>query len=162
DAAAGSDNNAGTDPAAPWATLQHAALTAPDGATVRVAAGGYGALPVTLDKALIIKGGYDSTFTTWDPDASYSSYTAPLTMTNHAAVWAGFRMIANAPPGGPTPWTVNFHTLHSGTFIRNVVGILFTADNDTSFFQGIDATPEIGHENHILCNDIYEAVKGPI
>jgi hypothetical protein len=162
DASAGSDANPGNAPGAPWATLQHAIDAAPVGSTIRVAPGAYGAAPLTVAKDLVIKGGYDPTFTTWDPDANHSSYTGPLTIERDAAVWAGFRMIANVPPGGPTPWTVTYHTVSAGSLVRNVIGILFTGDMESTFFTGIDARPTHGHTTRIACNDIYQTTKGPM
>jgi hypothetical protein len=161
DAANGSDANAGVTPSAPWATLSHAVQNAAAGGTIRVAAGGYGSSSILVDKALIIKGGYDPTFTVWDPDVHHSSFTGAVDVHHDDAVWAGFRMITNVAAGGPTPWSQHFHTVWAGSLVRNVIGIVFTGSDETTFFQGIDSRTEVGHTTHILCNDIYMTTKGP-
>jgi hypothetical protein len=147
DAANGSDANAGVTPSAPWATLSHAVQNAAAGGTIRVAAGGYGSSSILVDKALIIKGGYDPTFTVWDPDVHHSTFTGAVDVHHDDAVWAGFRMITNVAAGGPTPWTQHFHTVWAGSLVRNVIGIVFTGSDGDHLLSG-DRHPDGGGPHH--------------
>lgn len=157
-AASGSNQNAGTDPAAPWATLAHALATAPAGSTIRVGPGDHGAADVYLDKALTVKGGYDPSFTTWDPDTHWSKLSGRLELHANGAVWAGFRMLAQPRGGGN--FSEYFHRVAAGSLVRNYVEIVFTGSADSTFFSGIVATADGGHTSKIRCNDIYMRTAG--
>src|SRR5262249_4741152 len=64
-AGSGDDHNDGASPTHAWATLDEALLIAPSGSAVLVSAGTYISPELVLARPLVVKGGYDATFTTW-------------------------------------------------------------------------------------------------
>jgi hypothetical protein len=153
--ASGSDGNDGLTPATAWKTLCHAASSAPDGSTVQVAEGTYLSAHVYLGKELTLKGGYDATFTSWDPDAHPSMFHGQLTLDHNAAVFGGFRMIAN--PLHADSWSYGQHFVGAGTLLRNYVEIVAVDGIDPNVLNlyGIVASACSGGISVLRCNDIY-------
>src|SRR5262249_31572200 len=114
---AGDDANDGMTPATPWKTLCKALASATSGGTVRVAAGLYLTADVTLARPLTLEGGYDSTFTTWDPDTYQSVIAGKVSLSDDGAVLGGFRLIRRTSEHGA-------HFVTGGTLIRNYVEML--------------------------------------
>lgn len=162
-ATAGSDANDGTTPDQAWATLCRAVASAPSGSTIRVAAGTYATAAVTVDRALTIKGGYDTSFADWDPDQHATVFAGQLTLSHDQAVFGGFQMISR-PVGqvGDLPWG-SWHRIEAGTLVRNYVEIVYRASVDQYWFYAILASAPNGRTSRILCNDVYiraEAAPG--
>jgi len=146
----GSDGNPGTSPDKPWATLGHAVQAAPGG-TVRVAAGTYTGPTLSLGRSLTVKGGFDDSFSSWDPDRYPTTYTGPVSLSHDGAVLGGFRLVARAANLG---WAPSWHTVRAGTFIRNYVELVYTA-NDPNHITAVNAGASEGRTVRVQCNDIY-------
>jgi hypothetical protein len=159
--AGGSDADAGTSPATAWQSLCHALATAPDGSTINVATGTYGIEWAYLDRALTVKGGYDASFATWDPDAHPSVFLGKLTLNHEYAVWGGFRMHAQAAPNAATSAHDYYHVVAAGTLIRNYVEIVYTGTPSKFYFYPIVAAACESHTSRIECNDIYVRSSNP-
>jgi hypothetical protein len=147
----GNDGNPGTSAEKPWATLGHALQAAPDGSTLRVAAGTYTDPSVTLSRPLTVKGGFDDTFATWDPDRFHTLYGGRVTLGNDGATFGGFRLVARPSDLG---WSQSYHAVHAGTFIRNYVELVYSV-GDTNQFDAVEAAAREGRTSRVLCNDIY-------
>lgn len=160
-AAGGDDMNDGTTPETAWATLCHAVEAAPAGSTLRVAAGQYASAEVYVGKELTIKGGYDETFSEWDPDAHPSVFHGRLTLDHNYAVFGGFRMISN--PLQAKAWSYGHHFMFSGTLIRNYIEMVATGGDDPDIlnFYGIIPSACAGGVTQLRCNDIYVRVDAP-
>jgi hypothetical protein len=104
-----------------------------------------------ITRAITVKGGWDATFATWDPDANPTYFTGTLALNNDGAVWGGFRMISH-----PASGQLGLHNFYAGTFIRNYVEIAYTDMADgASNFTAMTANTCAGHTLSMLCNDIY-------
>ncbi|WAS96729.1 putative metal-binding motif-containing protein [Nannocystis punicea] len=160
-AATGDDANDGTTPETAWQTLCHAVDAAPAGSTLRVAEGKYASAEVYVGKELTIKGGFDGTFTTWDPDAHPSTFYGRLNLDHNGAVFGGFRMIAN--PLHADAWSYPHHFVGAGTLVRNYVEIVATSGGDpnTLNLYGIVASACPGGVSVLRCNDIYVRSDAP-
>jgi hypothetical protein len=160
-AATGDDANDGTTPETAWRTLCHAVDAAPAGGTLRVAEGKYASAEVYVGKELTIKGGFDGTFTTWDPDAHPSTFYGRLNLDHNGAVFGGFRMIAS--PLHADAWSYPHHFVGAGTLVRNYVEIVATSGGDmnTLNLYGIVASACPGGVSVLRCNDIYVRSDAP-
>ncbi len=160
-ATTGDDAGDGLTPETAWATLCHAVDAAPAGSTVRVAAGQYASASVYIGKELTVKGGFDATFTTWDPDVHAAEFHGRLTLDHNAAVFGGFRMLAN--PLVADAWSYGHHFVGAGTLIRNYIEIVATGgeDPDVLNLYGIVASACPGGVSVLRCNDIYVRSSAP-
>lgn len=160
-ATTGDDAGDGLTPETAWATLCHAVDAAPAGSTVRVAAGQYASASVYIGKELTVKGGYDATFTTWDPDVHAAEFHGRLTLDHNAAVFGGFRMLAN--PLVADAWSYAHHFVGAGTLVRNYIEIVATTggDPDVLNFYGIVASACPAGVSVLRCNDIYVRSSAP-
>jgi hypothetical protein len=77
-----------------------------------------------------IKGGYNTSFTQWNPELYQSIFHGRLTLDHSQAVWGGFRMIAN-----PIAAVQSHHSLKAGSFIRNYVEAVFASAVTTDLLQ---------------------------
>jgi hypothetical protein len=154
-ATTGSDANDGRRPDRAWATLCRAVQAAPSGSTLRVAGGVYTTAALTINRPLTVKGGYDATFTDWDPDRHPTVFTGALTLEHDEAVFGGFRMISR-PVGqlGGSHWA-DWHHIEAGTLIRNYVEVVYQASVDQYWLYAILASAPAGRTSRIACNDIY-------
>jgi hypothetical protein len=153
-AATGSDLNDGTSPGTPWRTLCHAISAASEGGTVNVAEGDYASSAVYVGKELVIKAGYDATFTDWNPDLHRAYFYGRLTLDHNAALWGGFHIVGNPTPSDS--WSHMQHRIAAGTLIRNDIEILVTDGVEQSVnLYGIVASSCSGGFTAIRCNDIY-------
>lgn len=159
--ASGNDANDGLTPATAWASLCHAAAAAPSGSTVQVAEGEYASAQVYVGKEITVKGGYDASFSTWDPDLHPSIFYGKLTLDHNAAVWGGFRMIAN--PLNATSWSYMHHRIGAGVLIRNYIEIVAVTGSDPNVLNlyGIVASACPGGISVLRCNDIYVRSSAP-
>lgn len=157
----GDDANDGTTPEKAWATLCHAVASAPDGSTLRVAAGKYPSSSVYIGKGLTVKGGFDAAFTDWDPDAHPTEFYGRLTLDHNNAVFGGFRMISN--PLQADAWSYGHHFVAAGTLVRNYIEMLATeaGDPDILNFYGIIASACPSGVTVLRCNDIYVRASAP-
>ncbi|MBZ4416306.1 hypothetical protein [Myxococcus sp. RHSTA-1-4] len=154
-ASRGDDGNPGTSAEHPWATLAHALQAAPDGSTVRVAAGTYPESPefeMALRRPLTVKGGFDDTFSEWNPDRFHTTYSGPVTLMHDGATFGGFRLVARPPPDWL--WALGYHRVQAGTLIRSYVEVIYST-RDTNYVMGVDVTAAEGRTSRVLCNDIY-------
>lgn len=160
-AASGSDANDGLSPATAWKSLCYAAQAAPSGSTIQVAEGEYASAEVYVGKDLTIKGGYDASFATWDPDTHPAIFYGKLTLDHNAAVWGGFRMIAN--PLNADSWSYMHHRIGAGVFVRNYVEIVAVTGSDPNVLNlyGIVASACAGGITVLRCNDIYVRSSAP-
>lgn len=153
-AATGNDNNNGTSPATPWQTLCKALASATSGSTVRVAAGTYLTADINIARPLTFKGGYDSTFTTWDPDVYHSIIAGKVNLADDGAVLGGFRLITRTNAQGP-------YRVSGGTLVRNYIEMQLEATplgSISGFWHtsyGVIAAASVGNHVTIACNDIY-------
>jgi len=155
DAGSGDDSADGTAPTRAWATLEHAFAGVPSGSSVLVAAGTYTTAELVIDRPVVMKGGYDATFGTWDPDRNPTVFTGRLTLADDAAVFGGFQMVARpAGRGGGTAWG-DLHHVSAGTLIRNRIDIDYTASTDQHWFYAITASAAAFHASRLLCNDMH-------
>jgi len=157
----GDDANDGTTPETAWRTLCHAVDAAPAGSTLRVAEGQYASAEVYVGKELTIKGGFDGSFTTWDPDAHPSIFHGRLNLDHNGAVFGGFRMIAN--PLHADAWSYPHHFVGAGTLVRNYVEIVATSGADLNVLNlyGIVASACPDGVSVLRCNDIYVRSDAP-
>lgn len=161
--ASGDDAQDGLSPATPWRTFCHALANVPAGNTLHVAEGTYGYDWLLLDHGITVKGGYDTTFTDWDPHAHPSYFTGKLSLNHGDAVWAGFYMVSQAPAqlDGERE---QYHQLRAGSLVRNYIQLDYVGDEDAfwkyPFLSGIcpDETARVA------CNDIYfsSTVSAPL
>jgi hypothetical protein len=160
-AASGNDANDGLTPATAWATLCHATGAAPPGSTVQVAEGEYASAHVYVGTEITVKGGYDPTFSTWDPDAHPSVFYGRLTLDHNAAVFGGFRIIGN--PLNADSWSYMHHRIAAGTLLRNYVEIVAVSGIDPNVLNlyGIVASACPGAVTVLRCNDIYVRSSAP-
>ena len=114
----------------------------------------------SVGKELVVKGGYDETFANWDPDAHPTYFYGRLTLDHNAAVFGGFRMIAN-----PQPADQFYHVQHriaAGTLLRNYVEVVVTpSGNQSSSLYAIVASACPGGVSVLRCNDIYVRSADP-
>ncbi|MFZ6183660.1 putative metal-binding motif-containing protein [Nannocystis pusilla] len=157
----GDDANDGTTPETAWRTLCHAVGAAPAGSTLRVAEGQYASAEVYVGKELTIKGGFDGTFSTWDPDLHPTTFYGRLNLDHNGAVFGGFRMIAS--PLHADAWSYPHHFVGAGTLVRNYVEIVATSGGDmnTLNLYGIVASACSGGVSVLRCNDIYVRSDAP-
>lgn len=149
-AMSGSDLGTGASPGSAWASLCHAMSTAPPGSTIRVAEGTYLTEDIRVSTDLVVKGGFDPTFTFWDPDLYPSVFHGRLTLDHPDCVWGGFKMITDTSTSGNVYW----HNLNQGTFVRNYVQAIFRAPGSGSVYGLVIRTP-VGGRIALRCNDIY-------
>ena len=145
----GNDNNDGKTPGTAWNSLCKAMAFVGPGNSILVAQGDYLSSSVVVAKGVTIKGGYNSTFTQWNPEMYPSIFYGRLTLDHVSAVWGGFRMISN-----PISAAQSQHALKSGTFVRNYVEAVF-APAVTTQSSAIDATSCVGATMTMLGNDVY-------
>lgn len=145
----GSDNNDGTSPAKAWATLCRAIAMVGPGNTILVAQGTYLSSSVVIAKGITVKGGYNPSFSIWNPEAYPTIFHGRLTLDHASAVWGGFRMIAN-----PISTAQSHHSLKAGSFVRNYVEAVF-APAVTTQSSAIDATACPGASLTLVGNDVY-------
>ncbi len=145
----GSDNNDGTTPAKAWNTLCKALAMVRPGNTIQVAQGSYLSSSAIVAKGITVKGGYNTAFTQWNPEAFPSIFYGRLTLDHASAVWGGFRMISN-----PITAAQSQHALKAGTFVRNYVEAVFAAAVTTQS-TAIDTTACVGASITMMGNDIY-------
>lgn len=145
----GNDNNDGTAPNKAWNTLCKALAMVRPGNTIQVAQGSYLSQSVVVAKGVTIKGGYNSAFTQWNPEAYPTIFYGRLTLDHASAVWGGFRMISN-----PINAAQSHHMLKAGTFVRNYVEAVF-ANSVTTQSSAIDATACPGATLTLAGNDVY-------
>ncbi|NMO13448.1 DUF1565 domain-containing protein [Pyxidicoccus fallax] len=142
----------------PWATLTHAVRTAPPGSTVRVAAGTYSKEPepyVGIWSPLTVKGGFNDTFSEWDPDRFHSLYGGRVWLEHDGATFGGFRLVARPSHGEQDlPFIEAFHRVYAGTFIRNYVELLYS-EQLSGRFMAVGAGASRDATSRVLCNDIY-------
>lgn len=157
----GDDENDGMSPETAWRTLCHAVAAAPPGSTLRVAKGQYASAEVYVGKALTIKGGFDASFSEWDPDAHPSMFYGRLNLDHNAAVFGGFKMIAN--PLHADGWSHAHHFVGAGTLVRNYVEIVATSGADPNVLNlyRIVASACPGGVSVLRCNDIYVRSEAP-
>jgi hypothetical protein len=160
-AATGNDANDGKSPATAWATLCHATAAAPEGSTLRVAEGDYPSSSVFVNKELTIKGGYDATFSSWDPDLHPSNFYGRLTLDHAKAVWGGFKMLSSSIFADS--WSYTHHRIAAGTLVRNYIEIIAIngADPLVLNLTGLSASSCPGGTSAIRCNDIYVRSSAP-
>jgi hypothetical protein len=160
-AATGNDAADGLTPATAWKTLCHAVSAAPAGSTLQVAEGQYASSSVYVGKELTVKGGYDQTFSVWDPDAHPSYFYGRLNLDHNAAVLGGFKMIAN--PLVADSWSYGHHYVGAGTLVRNYIEIVAVggADPNVLNLYGIIASACPGGVSVLRCNDIYVRSSAP-
>jgi hypothetical protein len=160
-ASAGNDANDGLSPATAWASLCHATAAAPPGSTLQVAEGDYASSEVYVGKELTIKGGYDATFAAWDPDLHPAFFYGKLTLDHNAAVWGGFRMLAN--PLHADSWSYMHHRIGAGVLVRNYIEIVALSGSDPNVLNlyGIVASACPGGVSVLRCNDIYVRSSAP-
>lgn len=157
----GDDANDGTTPEKAWRTLCHAIEAAPAGGTLRVAEGDYPSAEIYLGKELTVKGGFDVSFTEWDPDAHPSLFYGRLNLDHNGAVFGGFRMLAN--PLHADAWSYPHHFVGAGTLVRNYVEIVATTGGDMNVLNlyGIVASACHDGVSVLRCNDIYVRSDAP-
>lgn len=157
----GDDNNDGLTPDTAWRSLCKAVDAAAEGSTVRVAEGQYATAEVYIGKELTLKGGFDATFTDWDPDAHQSVFHGRLTLDHNYAVFGGFRMISN--PLFADSWSYGHHFIFAGTLVRNYVEIVAGSGQDPDIlnFYGILPTACPDGVSVLRCNDVYVRSDAP-
>jgi hypothetical protein len=146
----GDDAASGTSPAEAWATLCHATATAPAGSTIRVAEGSYDDYAVGVDRALVVKGGFDATFADWNPDAHPTWFAGHVRLAHDEAVFGGFRLTGLAAHEG---FGSAYHDVYAGTLVRNTIDLVDPV-GDHWFFYGINGSTCAGHVSTIACNDV--------
>jgi hypothetical protein len=165
-ATSGNDvTNDGTKPDRAWATLFHAVRSAEEKSTIKVAAGDYASAEVFVDRALVIKGGFDVTFGSWDPDRHVTSFYGQLSLAHDHAIWGGFHIINRtvadpAAAGGIQAGRVIRHVVSGGTLVRNYVEVLHQAGGNQFALDGIVAASPEGHRTRLYCNDVYVRGQG--
>lgn len=173
-ATSGNDDNDGLTPSTPWRSLYRALGSATIGSTVKVAAGLYLDAEIRLKRPLTVKGGYDETFTTWNPDVNHSIIAGRVGLSDDGAVLGGFRIIRHTNDWGAV-------VVNAGKFIRNYVELLLqptpvppnlheledVPDGGFTWFggtfgggnlmstYGVVAAAGDGQHVTIACNDIY-------
>jgi hypothetical protein len=160
-ASGGSDANDGSSPDKAWKTLCHAVAAAPPGSSLQVAEGDYASATVYVGKELTVKGGYDATFSTWDPDNHPTKFYGRLTLDHNAAVWGGFRMIGN--PLHADAWSYMHHQIAAGVLVRNYIEIVAVSGSDPNVLNlyGIVASACAGAVTVLRCNDVYVRSSAP-
>ncbi|MBX3223250.1 MAG: hypothetical protein KF795_22250 [Labilithrix sp.] len=156
----GSDASDGTAPERAWATLFHAVKAAARFSTIRVAAGQYTSAVVHVDRELVIKGGFDATFASWDPDAHRTVFVGALSLAHDHAIWGGFRLVTRGASETGAPLVETRHRISGGTFLRNYVEIAWRATANQHSLHAIAAAPPEGHRTRLLCNDVYVRGEG--
>ncbi len=160
-AASGNDANDGLTPATAWKTLCYGVTAAAAGSTLKVAEGDYPSAEVYVGKELTVKGGYDATFTAWDPDLHPSKFYGQLTLDDNAAVWGGFKMLAGALQA--TSWSYMHHRIGAGTLLRNYVEIVaVNGVGPVLNLYGIVASACPSSVTVLRCNDIYVRSSAPM
>jgi hypothetical protein len=149
----GNDSSDGTTPAKAWGTLCKAVAMVSPGNTILVAQGSYLSTEVRLAKGVTIKGGYNPSFTLWNPEAYPTTFYGRLTLDHTSAVWGGFRMISN-----PINAAQSQHMLKAGTFVRNYVEAVF-ANSVMTQSSAIDATACVGATLTLTGNDVYAGAE---
>ncbi len=165
DASTGDDRNLGDDPSRAVATLWRGVALAPPGGSVLVAEGVYRTEWVAVTKGIVVKGGYDPTFTTWDPDAHVSWFLGNLTVAHPDAVFGGFHLRSRTPRylyAASTAFTL-FHEIVSGTLVRNVIDMEWdpAVSPPTSYVFALNAASPVGHTTVLRCNDITLVAPSP-
>ena len=107
--------------------LCHAINQLPTGNTLLVAEGNYADEFVTLDMAVTVKGGYDSSFTSWDPDSYHTVFWGRLTLDHPGCVWGGFRMLSTPMISSNVYW----HNITQGTLVRNFIETQFSSSSSS-------------------------------
>lgn len=160
-ATSGNDANDGTSPGQAWKTLCHAIEAAPEGSTLRVAEGKYTSASVYVGKSLTVKGGFDATFSDWDPDAHPSEYFGRVMLDHNNAVFGGFKMISN--PLHADAWSYGHHFIGAGTLVRNYIEMVATSGQEPNIlnFYGIIASACPSGVTVLRCNDIYVRASAP-
>lgn len=164
-ATSGDDANDGTLPERAWASLFHAVRAADEKSTIRVAAGDYLSAEVFVDRALVIKGGFDPSFGSWDPDRHVTSFYGQLSLAHDHAIWGGFHIIHRtvadpAALGGVREGHVTRHAVSGGTLVRNYVEVVHHAGGNQFALDGIMAASPEGHRTSLYCNDVYVRGEG--
>jgi len=150
-AATGSDLNAGTSPSTAWASLDRALQAAPNGSSIRVAAGTYSTASVVINRPLTVKGGFNSTFGSWNPALFQTTLTGAVNLSDSAAVLGGFRLVSRPANLG---WVSSWHSVSAGSLIRNYIEVVYS-DTESNHFAAIQASAPAGQTSKLLCNDIY-------
>ncbi len=151
----GNDGNSGTSPSEAWVSMCHALDSVPSNATLNVAEGEYLIEEVYLDRGVAVVGGWDSTFTTWNPDLYHSVFTGQLTLDHGAAVWAGFYMQAADESWPYVDYSIELHRVIAGSLLRNYIEMIWLPRSGAEVFTGLHTAPCEGTGNVIACNDIY-------
>jgi|GEM_PF-2323126 len=145
----GNDSNDGKTPGTAWGTLCKALAMVGAGNTIQVAQGAYLSSEVIVAKGVTVKGGYNASFTLWNPEQYPTIFYGRLTLDHASAVWGGFRMIAN-----PISSAQSRHSLKSGSFVRNYVETVFGTGVSTQS-SAMNATACPGASLSLIGNDIY-------
>lgn len=156
----GSDASDGAAPERAWATLFHAVRAAAPFSTIRVAAGQYTSAEVHVDRPLVIKGGFDARFASWDPDANRTSFFGRLSLAHDHAIWGGFRLVTRGETDPGASLVETRHHVSGGTLLRNYVEIAWRASRNQHALTAIVAAPPEGHRTRLLCNDVYVRGEG--
>src|SRR5690606_5586444 len=121
-----------------------------------VAEGDYNAAEIALLKPLVVKGGFSSDFSSWDPEQHPSRYFGRLYMNHNDAVWGGFLMHGTVPRNsGNSTYYHSFHRLMAGSLIRNRVEIDYEVTTTTYYLYGTAAVPCAEGVVRLACNDMY-------
>src|SRR5262249_29044646 len=116
--------------------------------------GDYASAEVYVDKELTVKGGYDATFSSSDPDLHPTAFYGKLTLDHNAAVWGGFRMLGN--PINADSWSYMQHRIAAGMLLRNYIEIVVVSGVDPNVLNlyGIVASACPTGVSVLRCNDI--------
>lgn len=157
----GNDANDGSSPEHAWATLFHAVRAAEAESTIRVAEGQYLSAVIHVDRAIILKGGFDASFNAWDPDAHPTTVLGQLSLAHDQAIAGGFHLVGRGPATEGSDARIDArHVVSGGTLIRNYVEIAYRADGNQHALYGIVASAPEGHRTRLYCNDVYVRGEG--
>lgn len=153
----GKSGNSGLSPDAPFASLYPALVHAASGSSILVAEGDYPEAEIRVTRGVGIKGGFDPSFKSWNPEQHPTRLYGKLALSNDDAVVGGFRLIGHD--------TTNrngtaFHMIAAGALVRNHIEVIYEAGPEAWGTYAIVPAAEAGHTTRLSCNDIYVRQTG--